>query len=289
VPQPKPDDHLHPVKCYLGEPAAVQEYITHPYASPLFGDLTGLPPMLIQCGDAEVLRDEGTLFAHKASLAGVDVHHEVYADCPHVFQAFIFLDASRQALQNARTFVKSVVLAHREPASMDPTSIDRELLSDAHAVKEDAELDPASLPSVEEGGPTPHPPHPHGVPPSGGVAPDRPTETEETDGDSGVDSRVAKGRISEEEEEAKEEKEEVKSLVDPYRPLSSPVRASKRTRSRAKSVLETCADVASSSCRDHHRRSASQTQLPADVSGKEAEGADGDGGGVVRRKGHSGT
>ncbi|CAD6908958.1 unnamed protein product, partial [Tilletia controversa] len=54
-------------------------------------------PLLIQYGDAEVLRDEGTLFAHKASLAGVSVRHELYEDCVHVFQAFLFLDASRKA------------------------------------------------------------------------------------------------------------------------------------------------------------------------------------------------
>ena len=45
-------------------------YLTHPYASPLFGDFTGLPPLLIQAGESEVLRDEITLLAHKATLAG---------------------------------------------------------------------------------------------------------------------------------------------------------------------------------------------------------------------------
>lgn len=85
LPQPKDDDHLHPVKCFFG-PEFIGNYMTHPYASPLFGDFKGLPPLLIQCGDAERLRDEGTLMAHKASLAGVTVEHEVYEDCVHVFQ-----------------------------------------------------------------------------------------------------------------------------------------------------------------------------------------------------------
>ncbi|GAA5965237.1 hypothetical protein JCM8115_005408 [Rhodotorula mucilaginosa] len=35
------DDHLHPVKCLLGD--SIDEYLTHPYVSPLFGDLAGLP------------------------------------------------------------------------------------------------------------------------------------------------------------------------------------------------------------------------------------------------------
>lgn len=40
-------DHLNPVACYLG-PEGIKQYLTHPYASPLFGDFDDLPPMLIQ-------------------------------------------------------------------------------------------------------------------------------------------------------------------------------------------------------------------------------------------------
>ena len=58
----------------------MEKYLTHPYASPLFGDFKGLPPILIQAGEVEVLRDEITLLAHKASLAGVEVRHELYED-----------------------------------------------------------------------------------------------------------------------------------------------------------------------------------------------------------------
>ncbi|PWN34652.1 Pkinase-domain-containing protein [Meira miltonrushii] len=100
-------DHMNPVRAYLGD--KIEQYITHPYASPLFGDLRGLPPLLIQCGDAEALRDEVTLLAHKASIAGVAVRHELYEDCVHVFQAFLFLDASRKALQSARHFVRTAL------------------------------------------------------------------------------------------------------------------------------------------------------------------------------------
>ena len=69
---------LDPITCYLGE--HMEKYLTHPYASPLFGSFSRLPPMLIQAGDAEVLRDEITLLAYKASLAGVKVRHELYED-----------------------------------------------------------------------------------------------------------------------------------------------------------------------------------------------------------------
>lgn len=78
VPLPTPGDALDPIACYLGP--HMERYLTHPYASPLFGDFSGLPPMLIQSGEAEVLRDEVTLLAHKASLAGVEVRHELYED-----------------------------------------------------------------------------------------------------------------------------------------------------------------------------------------------------------------
>ncbi|KDN52592.1 Pkinase-domain-containing protein [Tilletiaria anomala UBC 951] len=107
LPRPAPGDHMNPVTAYLGQ--NIDKYLTHPYASPLFGDMKGLPPLLIQCGDAEVLRDEGTLLAHKASMAGVSVRHEMYEDCVHVFQAFLFLDASRKALQSARHFVRTAL------------------------------------------------------------------------------------------------------------------------------------------------------------------------------------
>lgn len=83
VPKPLPGDHLNPIACYLGE--HMEKYLTHPYASPLFGDFKGLPPLLIQSGDAEVLRDESTLMAHKATLAGVYVRHELYEDAVCLF------------------------------------------------------------------------------------------------------------------------------------------------------------------------------------------------------------
>ena len=98
-------DHLNPVGCYLG-PKGIATYLTHPYASPLFGDFQGLPPMLIQSGDSEVLRDEITLLAHKATLAGVNVTHELYEDMVHVFQMFTFLPAARSALHNVGRWVR---------------------------------------------------------------------------------------------------------------------------------------------------------------------------------------
>ena len=86
VPFPAADNHMNPIALYLGE--NIEMYLTHPYASPLFGDFKDLPPLLIQVGDAEVLRDEIILLAHKATLAGVQVKHELYEDAVSYLNIF---------------------------------------------------------------------------------------------------------------------------------------------------------------------------------------------------------
>jgi acetyl esterase/lipase len=57
-----------------------------PMVSPVFGDWTGAPPMLIQVGTTEVLLDDSRLLAEVASSAGVDVSLRTYDDMPHVWQ-----------------------------------------------------------------------------------------------------------------------------------------------------------------------------------------------------------
>ncbi|KAI5481625.1 esterase / lipase [Pseudohyphozyma bogoriensis] len=145
LPSPNPDDHLNPVKCLLGD--NIHQYLTHPYVSPLFGDFTGLPPLLIQAGDAEVLRDEITLLAHKASLAGVRVEHELFEDSVHVFQMFLFLEASRKAFQSQRQFVKYKLPSHQKLRAVQSADMDREITSDAHAVDSEGNAEPTSLPT----------------------------------------------------------------------------------------------------------------------------------------------
>ena len=72
----------------------------HPYASPLYADLHGLPPVLIHVGDAEVILDDSTRFAAKARAAGVDVTLEVWDEMPHVWHAFAgLLPESDQAIE----------------------------------------------------------------------------------------------------------------------------------------------------------------------------------------------
>ncbi len=61
---------------------------THPLASPLYADLRGLPPLLLQVGDAEVLLDDSVRFAERAADAGVEVKLDIFPLLFHVFQAF---------------------------------------------------------------------------------------------------------------------------------------------------------------------------------------------------------
>jgi acetyl esterase/lipase len=59
-----------------------------PLAAPLYADLSGLPPLLIQVGTAETLLDDSTRIAERARKAGVAVTLDIWDDMIHVFQAF---------------------------------------------------------------------------------------------------------------------------------------------------------------------------------------------------------
>ena len=60
-----------------------------PRLSPLFADLAGLPPLLIQVGEDELLLNDSLRFAEKAKAAGVSVQLEVYPGLWHVFQTHV--------------------------------------------------------------------------------------------------------------------------------------------------------------------------------------------------------
>ncbi|MBS1683281.1 MAG: alpha/beta hydrolase [Bacteroidetes bacterium] len=82
--------------------------LSNPYASPLFGDLRGLPPIYIQVGTAELLLDDSLRFAAKAKEAGVDVSIDVYQGFFHVFQAFfMILPTARRANKKLAAFIAS--------------------------------------------------------------------------------------------------------------------------------------------------------------------------------------
>lgn len=82
-----------------------------PYVSPLFGELNGLPPLLIQVGDTEILLDDAVGFIEKAIAAGVEGEIEVYPNMPHVFQGFApFLPDAVTAMESIGKFVKRYFL-----------------------------------------------------------------------------------------------------------------------------------------------------------------------------------
>ncbi|CAB4422991.1 unnamed protein product [Rhizophagus irregularis] len=112
--KPKDDDPLNPVKLYLHPYEERAKLVNHPYVSPLFGDLNNLPPLLIQCGDSEVLKDEIYLVANKASETGTTfVQYEVYEDMVHVFQMFNFLEPAAKAMDSVGYFVKNIIPIHQ--------------------------------------------------------------------------------------------------------------------------------------------------------------------------------
>jgi acetyl esterase/lipase len=78
-----------------------------PRVSPLFSDLTGFPPVLIQVGSAETLLADATRFAATAGAADVAVTLEIWPHMTHAWHMWnAHLDAGRRALANAGAFIK---------------------------------------------------------------------------------------------------------------------------------------------------------------------------------------
>jgi epsilon-lactone hydrolase len=78
-----------------------------PLVSPLFADLTGLPPLLLQVGSEEMLRDDNLRIAASARTAGLDVTFEEWPDMIHVWHLFSDrLEDGRRALQRIGSFVE---------------------------------------------------------------------------------------------------------------------------------------------------------------------------------------
>ena len=70
--------------------------------SPLFADLSGLPPLIIQAGTHEVLLDDAIRLAQQAAAADVEVTLDITPRVPHVFQAYYpILDEAGAALDRA--------------------------------------------------------------------------------------------------------------------------------------------------------------------------------------------
>ncbi|HWN22786.1 MAG TPA: alpha/beta hydrolase [Gaiellaceae bacterium] len=83
--------------------------------SPVFADLSGLPPLLIQAGTHEVLLDDAVRLAQQAAAADVEVTLDITPRVPHVFQAFHpILDEAAAALDRAGQFLSAQLAAAAE-------------------------------------------------------------------------------------------------------------------------------------------------------------------------------
>jgi len=105
--------HLDPIVQKEGLVNMAQMYVGEggdprtPLAAPLYADLAGLPPLLIQVGTAETLLDDATRLAAKAKQVGVEVTLEEWDDMIHVFQLFASrLAEGQQAIEKIGAYVR---------------------------------------------------------------------------------------------------------------------------------------------------------------------------------------
>ncbi len=90
-------------KLYLGGTAP-----RTPLAAPLYADLRGLPPLLIQVGTAECLPDDSIRLAERAKEGGVNVTIEKWPQMIHVWQLFAsMLDEGQEAIDKIGEFVRA--------------------------------------------------------------------------------------------------------------------------------------------------------------------------------------
>jgi monoterpene epsilon-lactone hydrolase len=76
--------------------------------SPIFADLSGLPPLMIQAGSHELLLDDAVRLAGQAAAADVEVVLDITPGVPHVFQAYsAILDEAAAALDRAGRFLSA--------------------------------------------------------------------------------------------------------------------------------------------------------------------------------------
>tara|TARA_B110000014_G_scaffold117074_1_gene80374 strand:- start:110 stop:454 length:345 start_codon:yes stop_codon:yes gene_type:complete len=99
------------------------EDASHPGISPLFANLVGLPPMLVQVGGDELLLSDSTMLAERAKEAGVEVDLNVAEGMWHVWQFLSpWLPEARGALDEAATYIRTWTDVDDQP---DVTVVDR--------------------------------------------------------------------------------------------------------------------------------------------------------------------
>ena len=79
----------------------------HPWASPIYGELGGLPPALIQVGSDEILYDDAARLAARLAQAGGVARLEIWPRMPHVWHLFApMLPEARRAIGNIGSFLR---------------------------------------------------------------------------------------------------------------------------------------------------------------------------------------
>ncbi len=82
---------------------------SNPAVSPLFGELSGLPPTLIQVSEAEMLLDDARRYVNKARAAGSPAWLQSWPGMLHVWQIFLpEMPEAREAVKRISTFVEAV-------------------------------------------------------------------------------------------------------------------------------------------------------------------------------------
>ena len=89
----------------------------NPLASPLYGDLSGLPPLLIHAGDCEVLLDDSRRLAERARSAGTRVVMRTWPVVPHAWQMFPIPEAG-QSMDEAAGFLRMALSVKPERAAV---------------------------------------------------------------------------------------------------------------------------------------------------------------------------
>ncbi|MFX1365763.1 MAG: alpha/beta hydrolase [Promethearchaeota archaeon] len=80
------------------------------YASPLYADLQGLPPLLIQVGTSEILFDDSIRFADRAKSAGIEVSLEIWDDMFHNFQLYAYsVPEGQEAINKIGMFIQRIL------------------------------------------------------------------------------------------------------------------------------------------------------------------------------------
>lgn len=79
---------------------------TDPLASPVYADLTGLPPLFLQVGNSEILLDDSRRIYHNAEKAGIEATLQIWRNVSHGWQIFgPVLPEARNALRQASAFI----------------------------------------------------------------------------------------------------------------------------------------------------------------------------------------